>query len=297
MARRKRRNHRGRRSLPSVLTLLLALAVLLGAIGWKYWTEYSLPQPIQGDLELHVIDVGQGESILLRSGTESMLIDTGLREAGDDVSEYLQNLGIQTLDRLLITHDHSDHRGGIKRVLKDIDTKVLMLYDGGDRDSGYQLAGDLAGSSSCDIAFVEAGQQFPLGDAVVKVIFPIAGYHTDDLNDESVVLLVECGGKRILLTSDSTAAAELLYYEDLPTVDVLKVAHHGSGGSSSVDLLKKIRPKLALISCGLDNDYGHPHDRVTQALAALGAEVYRTDKQGDLVVTLKDGALTVKTQR
>lgn len=244
-----------------------------------------------------MIDVGQGDSILLRSGNETMLIDTGLRESGDDVSGYLQRLGIRRLDRLLITHDHSDHAGGTSRVMKDIDTDVLMLYDGGDREEGYLLAGELAGSSSCDIAFVEAGQQFPLGEATVKVVFPTAGYRTDDLNDSSVVLLVECDGKRVLLTGDSTAAAELLYYEDLPKVDVLKVAHHGSGGSSSAELLERIRPNIALISCGLDNDYGHPHHRVMGDLEALGAEILRTDLQGDLVVTLQDGIFETKTER
>lgn len=297
MARRKRHRAGARISWPSALTILLALAVLAATGGWRYWTQHGSARPIAGQLEIHVIDVGQGDSILLRSGKETMLIDTGLRESGDDVSGYLQRLGIRRLDRLLITHDHSDHAGGTSRVMKDIDTDVLMLYDGGDREEGYLLAGELAGSSACDIAFVEAGQQFPLGEATVKVIFPTAGYRTDDLNDSSVVLLVECDGKRVLLTGDSTAAAELLYYEDLPKVDVLKVAHHGSGGSSSAELLERIRPSIALISCGLDNDYGHPHQRVMGDLQALGAQILRTDLQGDLVVTLQDGIFETKTQR
>ena len=296
---RKRKNTRTGAGISwaPVLTILLAMAVLLLTAGWWYWTHYGISNRAQGQLEIHMIDVGQGESILLRSGTETMLIDTGLRESGDDVSAYLQALGIRKLDRLLITHDHSDHRGGLRRVLKDIDTRVLMLYDGGDRESGYQLAGELAGSSACDIAFVEAGQQFPLGEAIVKVIFPTAGYHSDDLNDTSVVLLVECAGKRVLLTSDSTAEAEQLYYKELPPIDVLNVGHHGSADSSSDVFLQHIMPKIALISCGAQNDYGHPHDRVVQALQKLGTEIYRTDTQGDVVVTLKDGAFTVKTAR
>ncbi len=297
MARRKKHPARTRRSRNPALTILLALAVLLLTAGRWYWTHYGPDRPIPGQLEIHMIDVGQGDSILLRSGSETMLIDTGLRATGDDVSAYLQKLGIRKLDRLLITHDHSDHSGGLQRVLKDVDTEVLMLYDGGDRESGYLLAGELAGSSSCDIAFVEKGQQFPLGDAIVKVVFPRAGYRSDDWNDTSVVLLVECAGKRALLTGDSTAAAELLYYEELPKIDVLKVAHHGSGGSNSAELLEAVRPKIALISCGEENDYGHPHNRVVQALQDLGAEIYRTDRQGDLVVTLQDGNFAVKTER
>lgn len=294
-----RGKHAGKRriSISILLTLLLAAAVLAAAVGGWYQTHYGSGKPITGQLEIHVIDVGQGDSILLRSGDEAMLIDTGLQEAGDDVSAYLQKLGIRKLDRLLITHEHSDHSGGLKRVLKDIDTDLLMLYDGGDRDSGYLLAGELAGRSNCDIVFVEKGQQFPLGEAVVKVVFPKAGYDSDDLNDESVVLLVECAGKRVLLTGDSTAAAELLYYKDLPKIDVLKVAHHGSGGSSSEELLRAIQPKIALISCGLNNDYGHPHNRVTGTLGDLGSQIYRTDRQGNLVVTAQDGELSVQTER
>lgn len=297
---RKRRKKRGaprRISRSVVFTLLLAAAVFAAAAGNWYRTQYGAGRPIDGQLEIHVIDVGQGDSILLRSGDQTMLVDTGLRESGDEVSAYLQAQGIRRLDRLLITHDHSDHSGGLRRVLKDIDTDVLMLYDGGDREGGYLLAGELAGDSDCDVAFVEKGQQFPLGEAVVKVVFPHAGYDSDDLNDESVVLLVECAGKRVLLTGDSTAAAELLYTEDLPGIDVLKVAHHGSGGSSSEELLRAIAPRVALISCGLNNDYGHPHQRVMGTLEDLECAVYRTDRQGTLTVTVKDGDISVDTER
>ena len=303
MAKNKKRRPRRRKFRPILLLLglvLAAAAVMSGQIPWEKLgvlpTPPATPEP-SVQMEIHMIDVGQGESILVRCGTETMLVDAGLRESGDDVSAYLQAQGIEKLDRLVISHDHSDHRGGLQRVLRDIDTNVLMLYDGGDRDSGYLLAGELAGSSACDIAFLEAGQTFSLGSATVTVVFPRAGYGSDDLNDVSLVLLLECDGKRALLTADSTAAAEWLYYEDLPQVDVLKVAHHGSGGSTTTELLQQIKPKLALISCGENNDYGHPHKRVLQALQDVGAAVYRTDLQGDLVVTLQDGAFSVKTQR
>ena len=303
MAKNKKRRPRRRKFRPILLLLglvLAAAAVMSGQIPWEKLgvlpTPPATPEP-SVQMEIHMIDVGQGESILVRCGTETMLVDAGLRESGDDVSAYLQAQGIEKLDRLVISHDHSDHRGGLQRVLRDIDTNVLMLYDGGDRDSGYLLAGELAGSSACDIAFLEAGQTFSLGSATVTVVFPRAGYGSDDLNDVSLVLLLECDGNRALLTADSTAAAEWLYYEDLPQVDVLKVAHHGSGGSTTTELLQQIKPKLALISCGENNDYGHPHKRVLQALQDVGAAVYRTDLQGDLVVTLQDGAFSVKTQR
>lgn len=297
MARKNKKTGRGGIPWASVLAVLLAMVILAVAAGGWYRTHYGSARPIDSQLELHVIDVGQGDCLLLRSKDEAMLIDTGLRESGDEVEAYLRGQGIRRLDRLLITHDHSDHSGGLSRVLQAIDTQVLMLYDGGDRESGLFLAGSLAGSSSCDIHFVEQGQQFPLGEAVVKVLFPTAGYTSDDLNDESVVLLVECGDKRLLLTGDSTAAAEWLYCDDLPRVDVLKIAHHGSGGSTSEELLEKIRPRIALISCGLNNDYGHPHDRVIRALQAMGAELYRTDRQGTLVVTVQNGEITVETKR
>ena len=303
MAKNKKRRPRRRKFRPILLLLglmLAAVAVMSGQIPWEKLGVFPplnyTPEP-SVQMEIHMIDVGQGESILVRCGTETMLVDAGLRESGDDVSAYLQAQGIEKLDLLVISHDHSDHRGGLQRVLRDIDTNVLMLYDGGDRDSGYLLAGELAGSSACDIAFLEAGQTFSLGSATVTVVFPRAGYGSDDLNDVSLVLLLECDGKRVLLTADSTAAAEWLYYEDLPQVDVLKVAHHGSGGSTTTELLQQIKPKLALISCGKNNDYGHPHKRVLQDLQHMGAAVYRTDLQGDLVVRLRDGAFSVKTQR
>ncbi len=297
MARKAKRQARSGLSRMAVTAAVLALLVLAVLLGWQLWQTYGPGRAIDGQLEVHMIDVGQGDSILVRCGKETMLVDAGLKDAGDDVSAYLQKQGIRKLDRLVITHDHNDHRGGLQKVLRDIDTRMLMLYDGGDGESGYLLAGQLAGSSSCDIAFLEKGQQFPLGEATVTVVFPRAGYQTDDLNDASLVLLVECAGKRVLLTGDSTAAAELLYYEDLPRIDVLKVAHHGSGGSNSTEMLRQIKPNIALISCGANNEYGHPHKRVLRDLQDVGAAVYRTDRQGDLLVTLQDGRFTVKTEK
>ena len=297
MARNAKKHARAGWSWTTKLAVGLILLVLAVLLGWWLWQTYGPGREIDGQLEVHVIDVGQGDSILVRCGKETMLVDAGLKDAGDDVAAYLRAQGIRKLDRVVITHDHNDHRGGLQQVLQEIDMRTLMLYDGGDRESGYLLAGQLAGSSSCEFAFLEKGQQFSLGEATVKVIFPRAGYGTDDLNDASLVLLVECAGKRVLLTGDSTAAAELLYYEELPRVDVLKVAHHGSGGSNSTELLQRIKPRIALISCGTNNEYGHPHKRVLRDLQGVGAAVYRTDRQGNLVVTLQDGRFRVKSEK
>ena len=297
MAKRRKKQSRYAklRLILSIIVLVLLIAAEL--TGNAPWDEENAGGDPNAQMEIHMIDVGQGESILVRSGQETMLVDAGVRGTGDEIAAYLQAQGIQKLDRLLITHDHSDHQGGLKRLLQDVDTDLLMLYDGGDRDSGYLLAGELAGSSSCDVAFMEKGQKFTLGDISITVVFPNAGYQNDNLNSMSVVLLLECGGKRVLLTGDSTAAAELQYYEELPRIDVLKLAHHGSGGSNSTEMLQHIRPTMALLSCGVDNDYGHPHKRVMQDLQDLGVAVYRTDEQGSLLLTLKDGTFTVTTQR
>lgn len=270
---------------------LLLAALFFALLLWQQpWNRGG-----SGQLELHLLDVGQGECILLRSGGKTMLIDAGTRESGDDIVAYLREQNIRKLDMILITHDHNDHTGGLPAVLEAVDTRLLLLYDGGDRESALLEVGQLAGASGCDVDFLSAGRRLELGQAVLTVVFPTAGYTSDAVNDTSLVLLAECAGRRMLLTGDSTAEAEKLYAAQLPHLDVLKAGHHGSGGSTSQALLDATTPELTLISAGAENPYGHPNEILLRRLEETGTAVYRTDQSGTILVTVTNGKLRVST--
>jgi competence protein ComEC len=179
--------------------------------------------------------------------------------------------------------------------METLRTEELLIPEYLSEEAALTTAGDWVGNTATQIAVTGAGRQYMLGDAVITVLHPEQGNGIDDMNDLSLVLLVEYGGRRLLITGDLTENEE----PNLPAigpVDVLQVAHHGSNGSSSQAFLQKITPDYALISCGKNNDYGHPHADVLSRLQALGAQIYRTDRDGTVVVRVNEGEISVKIE-
>lgn len=302
MSRKKSRKSAGRLNwrrllgglLAACLLLLLTTAIQQGAL--TDLLQEFLPAPkAQPGLTLHMIDVGQGQALLLTCGGESAMVDTGLPGTSDTVVNYLWKQGVRGLKYLFVTHPHSDHCGGAKDVVERMGTEVLIIPEYLSEEAALATAGDWVGKTDTPIAITHGGQQYTLGEAVITVLHPAAGNAIDDMNDLSLVLLVEYGGKRLLLTGDITERVEQ-ELTHIGQVDVLQVPHHGSYTSSSEEFLQAIAPDVALISCGRNNDYGHPHEVTLSRLEAVGAEIYRTDHLGTLVVTINEGQISVKTE-
>ena len=302
MSRKKSRKSAGRLSwrrlfgglLAACLLLLLTIAIRQGAL--RDLARELLPAPqTKAGLSLHMIDVGQGQALLLTCGGKSAMVDTGLPGTSNEVVNYLWKQGVRRLEYLFITHPHSDHCGGAKDVVERIGTEVLIIPEYLSEEAALATAGDWVGKTDTPIAITHTGQQYRLGEATITVLHPAAGNEIDDMNDLSLVLLVEYGGKRLLLTGDITEAVEQ-ELTDIGSVDVLQVPHHGSYTSGSAAFLEEISPDYALISCGKNNDYGHPHDVTLSRLEEVGAEIYRTDHSGTLVVTVNEGQISVETE-
>ena len=282
--------------LAACLLLLLTAAVKTGLFR-RYLPQNLLPAPVEGQagFALHMIDVGQGQALLLTCGGESAMVDTGLPGTAGQVSDYLWRQGIRSLKYLFVTHPHSDHCGGARTVLEDVGAETLVIPEYLSPEAALATAGDWVGNTDTKIAVTHTGQQFQLGDAVLSVLHPAEGNGIEDMNDLSLVLLVEYSGKRLLLTGDISQEVEL-QLPDMGPVDVLQVSHHGSGGSSCEAFLENLLPRYALISCGKNNDYGHPHDSVLERLEDVGAVIHRTDREGTLVVTIREGQIAVKSE-
>ncbi len=280
--------------------LLAALLLLLTLSGCFYLppqpTDADLPQPTQTQedeyLLVHFIDVGQADCIFLSCGGETMLIDGGNRADGADVIRYLQSMGVESLDLVVGTHTHEDHIGGLAAVLQCIPTETVWSGEITYTNATVRNFLSAAESQNVTVTQPELGEVYQLGDAQVTVLGPVqSGY--EDVNDTSLVLMVEYVDTRFLFTGDMEQLAEddMLDYwgeEQDWHADVLKVGHHGSYSSTGYRFLRAVMPTWGVISCGYDNSYGHPHEAALSRLRDAQVSVFRLDTMGT-VVAVSDG--------
>lgn len=244
---------------------------------------------------LAMCDVGQGDALVLRSGPASaVVVDAGPEPEATDAC--LDRLAVASVPLLVLTHFHADHVGGAAGVLdgRDVDdVEGTALHEPGE---GVTEVGRAVGREPVPAAY---GLTRRIGEVTLQTVWPRPGARPTDPgesapNNASVVLVAEVAGVRVLLTGDVEPSAQAALARDLAglRVDVLKVPHHGSR-HQDLDWLTSLGARLALVSVGEDNDYGHPAPDLLAALSAAGAEVWRTDVSGDVVVVVRDGELGV----
>lgn len=256
---------------------------------------------VNGTIQVHFLDVGQGDSILVRNGDRYMLVDGGTIDAGPTVSAYLKSHGIGTIDVLVSTHPHADHIGGFLTVLKEFPVKAV--YDIGIPHTTQTYEEYLTLIDQKNIRFVvpQRNDTIDLGPGVtIQVISPPpGGIGEGDLNENSMVLKITHGSVGFLLMSDAESEAEKIMLDsgyDLKS-QVLKVGHHGSKSSSGKAFLNAVDPQVSVIEVGTDNSYNHPAQATLDRLEAVGSEVYRTDRDGNVVVTSDGQGIMVSAQR
>ena len=260
------------------------------------------PGPTEGTLEVHVLDVGQGDCILIRGSDKTILVDASVSDAAPGILSYLRKLGVDGIDILINTHPHNDHFGGMRAVMDGMPTaRVLMTHIPEELTPttvSFEKLVTYLGKHQIPTAEARVGDTYDLGGGgVLTIVGPQKTY--DDLNNSSLVCRVDFGRHSFLLTGDMEAKAEKdLLASGVPLrADVLKVGHHGSNTSSSRDFLKAVDPDYAVISCGADNDYGHPHDEVLERLRSRGITIYRTDLDGAAVFVTDGDQLSVSTAK
>ncbi len=241
----------------------------------------------EGTLEVHYIDVGQGDATLIKCGSHAMLIDGGNNNKGTTVQLYLKKQGVESLDYVIGTHPDADHIGGLDVIVYKYNCEKVIMPDYEKDTRTYQELVDVIHDKNMKITYPVVGEQYALGEAKFTIIAPNSNSYGGNANDYSVAILLEYGKNRFLFTGDAEEASEteMLSNGIELSADVYKVAHHGSRSASTQEFLNAVRPKYAVISCGEGNSYGHPHAEVLNRLRSMGVEVFRTDEQGSIIAS------------
>lgn len=272
-----------RNTISRLVPLLLALLLLTGCGQDTLLPEApttGAAQTASADLTVWFLDVGQGDSTLLCSGGEYLLIDGGPRESSDYLVTFLQKQGVQELKAVVCTHPHSDHAGGLPAVLAVFPTQAAYAPTTTFSSPWYDDFLRYTDQQGLEITIPSPGDTITLGTTELTVLGPRESY--PDLNNTSIVLRADCGGVRFLFTGDMEAEAEndLLDAGTDVRAQVLKVGHHGSNTSTGYRFLYGVEPEYAVVSCAVGNDYGHPHVEPVARLADAGATLFRTDTLG-----------------
>ncbi len=269
-----------------VLAALLILLLLLRLV-----TSLDFAAQDGGYLYVYVLDVAQSDAILLRTGGETMLIDTATATEEVALRTALLTYGIDRLDYLVLTHPHEDHIGNARWALSHLTVEQVLLPAVGSEDESYRMVCAAAEERS-RVETAQAGQRFSLGDATVEVLSAGGGdgegIDADrNENNAGTVLRISFGTQVFMFMGDAEQETEAhllaTYGQEYLNCDFLKVGHHGSDTSTTAVFAAALTPTVAAISCGKNNTYGFPHAAVLTNLGAVGSHIYRTDESGTLV--------------
>jgi len=268
------------------------------------YTAALLAVPLPQD-KVVVLDIGQGDSILIQSGTEQVLVDGG--PGMDVLSRLAEEMPWfdRTVDVLLLTHPQLDHQEGLLHILERYRVGLVVLPQLASSAQLQRVWISMLLARHIPYRFAWYGEQVQLADATIHLLAPFAGevatIAQKNLNDGAVVARVDMHGRSFLLTSDIEAPAEhillSLVPKELLDVDVLKVGHHGSKTSTTPALLTATSPSAAVISVGAGNPFGHPHQQTLDRLRNANIPVWRTDQRGSVRFLWERGAWLVQTQR
>ena len=297
----KRRNKKKQRLkfIRSVITLCIVILIGLFSAIFKPWENQNADigttdnlDPNQ--LQVHYIDMGQADSILIRVPTENamknILIDAGTSKGYDakTLINYLKKRNIDTLDYMIITHPHADHGRAADDVIKSFQVENLILPECEATQEFWQDMFEAMEAKNPGYIPSEIGDTYQVGDASFEILGPVDPSKVKETNDYSVVIRLDYGETSFLFTGDATVESEKemlkVHSASKFKCDVLKVGHHGSETSTGEAFLAAANPTLAIISCGTGNEYGHPTQTILDRLTEANIKLLRTDLEGTIII-------------
>lgn len=259
-------------------------------------------------LDVTFMDVGEGLCAVIRTPSgKTIVFDCGTSTWRDDesvgdklVAPYLQSMGVNNIDVAVLSHPHADHTSGYSRLLQQIPAKTVLDIGVKDKSPYYKNFLNTIKSSGSHYRIAEKGQVIDMNDGVVLQVLnpdPIRQY--SDLNNKSIVLRLTYKKTSFLFMADTECETEDYMLSDNSSISaqILQIGHHGSAKSTSPVFLEAVQPQAAVISCGRNNDYGHPSDKLIDRLAGAGVRIYRTDKNGAISFSTDGESIKVHTFR
>ncbi len=267
------------------------LILLLSSFFYTFFSyvQKNFFQVSNHNLQFHFIDVGQGDSsLIITPKGKTILIDAGDEAHAKKVLSYVREQGIEKLDLVIATHPDADHIGGMDKVIKNFDIGVFAMPDVSAKTNQYKQIQRELKAKKMKATRLYQGDEVQIDDDIdFEILSPVKGKKYDDTNEYSIVAKIVYKDTSFILMGDATMENEVDIINNVPDIDidVLKLGHHGSSTSSSDYFITKTSPKIAIISCGKNNKYGHPHQEVMRVLKKHGVTPYRTDEMGDIVIT------------
>ena len=312
---------RGKRRLSSLICILLSIS-MLSLCMFTGCSEEAADEflntifgegqyEIEGDelsgeahLKVHVIDVGQGDSLLIQCGEKNVLIDCGENGLGETVLEYLDSVGVERIDWLVATHPHSDHIGGMDTVINsDIAIENMMMPQTAENmtptTKTYKDLLDAVAAKGLQITLPEPNKSYDLDGVTMLVLSPEIDAAYNDLNDYSIVMKFTYGDVSLITGGDATKKVEkeLLAKDFDLSADIYKVFHHGGKESNSQEFIEAINPQYSAISVGEDNKYGHPKEETLERLNTVNSTINRTDLDGSIIYESDGKNIAVITKK
>ena len=269
----------------------IILILLLSSFFYTFFSyiQKNFFQVSNHNLRFHLIDVGQGDSsLIITPKAKTILIDAGDEAHAKKVVSYIREQGIEKLDLVIATHPDADHIGGMDKVIKNFDIGVFAMPDVSAKTNQYKQIQRELKAKKMKVTRLYQGDKVQIDDDIdFEILSPVKGKKYDDTNEYSIVAKIVYKDTSFILMGDATMENEVDIINNVPDIDidVLKLGHHGSSTSSSDYFITKTSPNIAIISCGKNNKYGHPHQEVMRVLKKHGVTPYRTDEMGDIVIT------------
>lgn len=237
------------------------------------------------NMKVHFLDAGQGDSILVQSEGENLLIDAGTNEDEEMVVSYLKEQGVERLDYVIATHPHIDHIGGMDAVIETFPVGTCFLPEETYDTESFQEVLTALDEMDVKIRHPEFMENYEIGSGRFVFITPDSGRQYEDINDSSLGIRLTNGTHSFLLCGDISRRIEAEILDSGISIqsDVMKLNHHGSRDANSWKFLKAASPSFIVITCGTRNEFGHPNEKVMKRVEKLGAGVFRTDLQGTVV--------------
>ena len=266
----------------------IILLILRGEDILQYieYTDTQNSMMSEGEMTVHFLDVGQGLSILVQSEGENLIYDGGDRDASSFVVSYLKDQGVTTIDYLISSHYDSDHVAGLIGCLNAFQVENVICSDYEHGSKTYQSFVDAVNDREITMQHPTVGEEFAFGSGEFIILAPQT-IDKNDSNSNSVAIKLINGNNSFIFTGDAESKSEAaMCHSGLElSCDVLVPGHHGSATATSWDFLQETVPEYAVISCGRDNQYGHPHEETMEKLEVMDIQVFRTDIQGTVTVT------------